>query len=118
MDDGARSRSAVYLNTQQFSLEEQEFLCELLQKTFGIHSALNRDKKYYRLRVSTESTRRFVKIVEEYVLPCFRYKLGHDPVTTDPKGDGLRNRRPRRRPLSHLNQAMLARATVGDRVKI
>lgn len=89
MDDGARSRNSIYLNTQQFSLEEQEFLISLLYKTFQIECALNRDKSYYRLRVNTQSTRKMKQIMLPYVLECFKYKLMDDPVTTDPKGKSL-----------------------------
>ena len=86
MDDGSRSRSACYLNTQQFTLKDQKFLQNLLRKKFGIQSALNRDKQYRRLRITTQSTRTLVDIIRPFVLSCFRYKLGDDPVTTDPKG--------------------------------
>lgn len=71
MDDGSKSRSACYLNTQQFSIPEQEWLIHLLRKVFGIESALNRDKHYYRLRITTESTRKLIDLIEPYVLPCF-----------------------------------------------
>jgi hypothetical protein len=87
MDDGAKSRSALYLNTQQFCYEDQLFLQELLQKNFGIRSGLNRDKQYRRLRITTESTKVFEKIVRPHIIPCFHYKLHNDPVTTDPKGE-------------------------------
>jgi len=86
MDDGSKSRSAYYLNTQQFSLCEQKILQMKLEKDMGIKSTLNRDKKYLRLRISTESAKYMTLIVEKYILPCFRYKLTYDPVTTDPKG--------------------------------
>ena len=86
MDDGGKSRRACYLNTQQFSLEDQTFLRSLLLRTFGIESKPNRDKQYFRLRVTTEGTKRLAKITRPYVLSCLRYKLTDDPVTTDPKG--------------------------------
>ncbi len=75
MDDGTKSRSAIVLNTQQCNLSEQQCLQRALQKSFGIRSALNRDRGYLRLRITTESTTVFEKIVRPYVLPCFRYKL-------------------------------------------
>lgn len=85
MDDGTRIRSAFYLNTQQFTLSEQKFLQELLLKTFGFKSALNRDKNYFRIRVSTESTMGMRKLIEPYIIPSLRYKLANDPVTTESK---------------------------------
>ncbi len=86
MDDGSKSRSSCYLNTQQFQFADQERLIRLLWKTFHIEGRLNRDKQYYRIRVTTDGTRILHRFVEPFVLPCFRYKLCHDPVTTDPKG--------------------------------
>lgn len=89
MDDGARIRSAYYLNTQQFTLPEQKFLQQLLFKTFALTSALNRDKQYFRLRISTESSKVMQKLIEPYVVPCLRYKLIYDPVTTESKDEIL-----------------------------
>lgn len=87
MDDGSRSRSAVYLNTQQFILKDQERLRKLLFCRFGISSNLNRDKQYFRIRLTTEGSSILVKLVKQYVVDFYRYKLGDDPVTTDPKGE-------------------------------
>lgn len=75
MDDGSKSRSSLYLNTQQFKQNDQLLLKKLLDKTFGIECALNRDKQYFRLRVSTESTKKMKDIIRPYILPHFQYKL-------------------------------------------
>lgn len=75
MDDGTKSRSSLYLNTQQFNLGEQRFLKNLLYKAFRIECALNRDKRYFRLRITTESTKKMKDIIHPYILPCFQYKL-------------------------------------------
>lgn len=74
MDDGAKSRSACYLNTQQFSLEEQNFLRALLRRDLGLRSTLNRDKHYWRLRVTSASTIRMRTLLEPHVLSMFKYK--------------------------------------------
>jgi LAGLIDADG DNA endonuclease family len=75
MDDGCRSRSSVYLNTQQYDMPSQLRLLRLLHDQWGIEAALNRDKAYYRVRLTVEGTRRFVGLVEPYLLPELRYKL-------------------------------------------
>ena len=75
MDDGCRSRSAVYLNTQQFDWQSQQRLLEMLRGKWGIEAALNRDKTYHRIRVSVEGTARLRKLIEPYLLPELRYKL-------------------------------------------
>jgi hypothetical protein len=89
MDDGSKSREAWYLNTQQFTREEQEFLRSLLKTTFGIGCALNRDKQYLRLRMSIKDTKSMSQLIGSYVLPCLRHKLIHDPVTTESKDEGF-----------------------------
>jgi hypothetical protein len=75
MDDGCRSRNAVYLNTQQFDVASQRVLLRFLREQWGVVGALNRDKSYYRLRISVEGTRRFAQVIEPHLLAQFRYKL-------------------------------------------
>ena len=75
MDDGCRSRSAVYLNTQQFDADDQRGMIRQLADQWGFRATLNRDKTYHRIRLCTESTKRFVEIIGPYVLPEMRYKF-------------------------------------------
>jgi hypothetical protein len=89
MDDGSKSRGAWYLNTQQFSVRELDYLRALLKATFGIESAINRDKQYFRLRMSIKSTGLMTEIIGSYLLPCVRHKLVHDPVTTESKDESF-----------------------------
>lgn len=75
MDDGSKSRDRdIYLNTQQFSLLEQNRLVDYLRK-FGIKARLNKDKKYYRIRILKESIGEFMKIISPYIIPSMQYKL-------------------------------------------
>jgi hypothetical protein len=75
MDDGSRSRNAVYLNTQQFDMKSQMRLLLLLKEQWGILGSLNKDKCYKRIRLSVESTKRFAQVIEPHLLQEFRYKL-------------------------------------------
>ena len=75
MDDGSKSRSSIYLNTQQFTIDEQKRLIKILDDQFGIRSTLNKDKIYFRIRVRSESSKKMVKLIEKFILPEFRYKL-------------------------------------------
>jgi hypothetical protein len=75
MDDGCRSRNAVYLNTQQFDAAEQHQLLAMLERQWGIHGTLNRDKCYRRIRVSVDGTKRLARLIDPYLLPELRYKL-------------------------------------------
>lgn len=75
MDDGSRSRRAVYLNTQQFDLVSQEKLLDLLRSQWGIRGSLHKDKEYRRIWVSVGSVAKLVSLVDRLILPEFRYKL-------------------------------------------
>lgn len=75
MDDGSRSRTSVYLNTQQFAVREQLRLIDLLGKQHGLRATLDKDKAYYRIRIRVESIARFKAIVAEHVLSELSYKL-------------------------------------------
>ncbi len=75
MDDGSRCDKDIYLNSQQFTLEEQQKLCFLLKKQLNISASLNKDKKYQRIRIKKESVPRFMSLIGGYILPSFSYKL-------------------------------------------
>ncbi len=75
MDDGSKTYSSIYLNTQQFSKEEQLILIDLLKAQFGIESTLNKDKIYFRIRIRTGSAKKFINLVKPFVLDEFRYKI-------------------------------------------
>jgi hypothetical protein len=75
MDDGCRSRNAVYLNTQQFDVDQQQALLTMLDRQWCIKGTLNRDKCYRRIRITVEGTRRLVELIDPHLLPEMRYKL-------------------------------------------
>src|SRR3990167_1104893 len=73
MDDGSKSRDRdVYLNTQQFSIADQKRLLYLLRE-MGIKARLNKDKKYYRVRLLKESIPDFMKIISSHVCSSMEY---------------------------------------------
>ena len=75
MDDGCKSRNAVYLNTQQFDLASQQRLLDQLHDQWGIEGTLNKDKSYHRIRISVRGTVRLASLIDRYLLPELRYKL-------------------------------------------
>lgn len=85
MDDGCKSRTSGYLNTQQFSEADQERLLVILLARFGICATLNRDKAYKRIRLAVRSVPVFVGLVTPYVLSAMRYKL---PIAMTQLRDG------------------------------
>lgn len=80
MDDGNRNYNAVFLNTQSFSFDEQKRLSSILHEIYGFHVTINRHsksngKELYRIRISTESTKKLKTVVKNYLLPQFYYKI-------------------------------------------
>ena len=75
MDDGCKSYRAIYLNTQKFSVAEQNNLVALLNQQFGIKATLNKDKQYWRMRIKMESAMRFMNIITPFIIPSMKYKL-------------------------------------------
>lgn len=76
MDDGSRCGKDYYLNCQRFDWTSQKQLIEMLKRQYGILVSLNRDKEYYRIRIKKESQEQFKKLIEKYLIPSMRYKLG------------------------------------------
>lgn len=79
MDDGSKSYKTYYLNTQGLDYLFQKRLIKILKDQYKIEGSLNRDRKYYRIRIKTKSAPRLKKIIGPYVVPRMRYKLGETP---------------------------------------
>lgn len=75
MDDGSKSGGSLYLNTQQFSIEDQHKLQKLLLDKFGISSNLNKDKEYKRIRIITKDAKKFCDIIRQFIPQSMKYKL-------------------------------------------
>lgn len=75
MDDGSRNRKSIYLNTQQFLVQEQQFLLQLLYIQFGLQGNLNKDKQYWRIRLFQPSAQVFKQLVSPIIPDFMRYKL-------------------------------------------
>ena len=75
MDDGSKSRDRdVYLNTQQFSVNDQKRLLHCL-RLLGIQARLNKDKHYFRIRIMKGSINLFMKMIAPHVIDSMKYKL-------------------------------------------
>lgn len=80
MDDGNKNHQAVFLNTQQFSKDEQRILRDCLYKNFGLETTLNKHwfykgKQFYRIRISADSTKKLYSLIKDFLLPSMRYKF-------------------------------------------
>lgn len=75
MDDGSKSHRSCYLNTQQLTLTDQQYLCILMRKRFGLRPAIDKDKQYFRLRFSVCESAQLVTKIQPHVIASLRYKL-------------------------------------------
>ncbi len=75
MDDGSKCRTSdVYLNTQQFSHNDQMKLLNIL-KEFNLEARLNKDKIYTRIRFIKSSLPKFRTLISPYITPSMKYKI-------------------------------------------
>jgi len=76
MDDGSRTqKNDVYLNTQQFSINEQKILLKKL-RDLNLKARLNKDKEYFRIRFLKESVSELNRIIYPSVIKSMKYKIG------------------------------------------
>ena len=75
MDDGSKTKKGdVYLNCQQFDFQSQRRLLHAL-RLLGIRARMNKDKKYYRIRIYKESIPRLLELIKPYLVPSMEYKV-------------------------------------------
>ena len=83
MDDGSRKskRHKTYnIHALDFPKKDLRLLQKSLKEKFGIETRLHCQGKYKRMRwriyVVSKSAKRFREMIEPFILPLFRYKLG------------------------------------------
>ena len=82
IDDGSKcSEENYYLNTQQYSFEDQQKLIRML-RCLRLETRLNRDKIYWRLRFIVSSLPRLKELIQPHLIPSMYYKLSYNPVET------------------------------------
>lgn len=78
MDDGTNelgtSRS-VRINTQCFSLADQEKIIRILKLKLGIIATLNKDKDKYRIRIRKDDMPMLRSMISPYIIPSMYYKI-------------------------------------------
>ena len=75
MDDGAKDKNQLRLNSQCFNESENQKLQRFLQAKLKIKSTLNRDKKWFRIRIAGESMPGLVRMVRPHVISGMLCKL-------------------------------------------
>lgn len=78
MDDGSIKSAhhrAKILNTQGFDSNSIENLRQMLATRFGIDVTFRKQKDGTQLYIPSTEIKKFVSLVEEYIVPSMRYKL-------------------------------------------
>jgi len=88
MDDGSlqthgnsRTKNSTYiLHTEGFTFQDNKILQKALGDVFGLQTSLHKDTRengtLYRLYIGASDSKKFREIVEPYILPVMKYKLG------------------------------------------
>jgi hypothetical protein len=64
MDDGAKNSTGYILNTQNFTLQEQHTLSNILICKFNLKINIHKDRNKYRLYITCKSRDNFTKIIK------------------------------------------------------
>jgi DNA-binding CsgD family transcriptional regulator len=72
MDDGSRTACSMTLSTNSFSQEELLILVDILYNNFKLKFSIHKAGILY---LKSECWERFVNLIEEYILPCMKYKI-------------------------------------------
>lgn len=77
MDDGyGKSTSSGYvINTQNFSLNQQQDLVEIFKLIFDLNITIHKDRTNYRLYIPKNNKEKFKNIIQPYIIPSMLYKL-------------------------------------------
>nr|YP_010714076.1 hypothetical protein P2X57_mgp26 [Fuscoporia gilva]WDD39639.1 hypothetical protein [Fuscoporia gilva] len=78
MEDGSKLGSGVRIATNNFTLEEVQFLCDVLYKKYNLTATAHVGGKNnsYVLYIHTKSVPLFSSLVKVYMHPSMYYKLG------------------------------------------
>jgi LAGLIDADG DNA endonuclease family len=75
MDYGPNQGKGIVFNTQCFTLDEVQNLCEILKENFELKSWPKKNKGGYVVAVSGTDYEKFLQIVEPFVIPEMKHKF-------------------------------------------
>lgn len=78
MDDGSlksKESKGVLLNTQNFTLEEVEILCSILNDKWQLSSWPRKQKEGHQIYISGKSYENLAELIESFLLPTMKYKF-------------------------------------------
>lgn len=81
MDDGYKRNdcNAFRLGTDSFTKDEQYLLQSVLKSNFGIETTVHKKGKYWNLYIPERESKKFIALVEPYIIPSLAYKITLTP---------------------------------------
>lgn len=79
MDDGSfksKSHKTYIIHSNSYTKKELEIIKEVFAKKFGIEVGIHKQYSQWRLYVYTKSALSFRKMIEPFIVPNMKYKLG------------------------------------------
>lgn len=80
MDDGSfksRRHKTYVIHASGYEKRELESVKSVLETKFGIDARVHRQYDAWRLYITSSSARKFKELIDPYVIPKLRYKLGN-----------------------------------------
>ncbi len=80
MDDGSYKsvhHRTYIVHALGYSKKDLELVRDVLQKKFGIMAGVHRQYDRWRIYIYSDSAEKFRKLIEPYVIPSLKYKLGN-----------------------------------------
>lgn len=85
MDDGSNNGNNLTLNTQSFSIEDQNIIMNFLKEKYSINSKLAKDRNQWRIAIGASGYQKFLDIISPYVPKSMIYKIVY------PRNDLIQN---------------------------
>jgi DNA-binding CsgD family transcriptional regulator len=78
LDDGNYYKNIIKLCTYGYSYEEQKLIIKLLEEKFNIDGRIDKrnSRRDYYISLRKNSTKDFINLIEPYIIPSMRYKIG------------------------------------------
>lgn len=79
MDDGSWKSNfhrTYIIHSLGYGKSELKLVQKAFEEKFGIHAGIHRQYDKWRIYIYSDSSEKFKKLIEPYVIPSMRYKLG------------------------------------------
>lgn len=86
--DGKIHAFDLIINTHT-TLDQNQVIIDYFNEVWGVRFTQVKNKGHYRLRCGTKEAKKFIEIIEPFILPMFLYKI--DPLETRPNLNSVYN---------------------------